>query len=109
LAGNRKTGTQGAIKRAKQTEKKQTESSNKVKNKNKRSTAMMNSNAAVKVRTKNSEKVNVATEVNKVAVGTLAVAAGIVGAWVITAFVAGMLASGGLVPMISNWIQAVIG
>jgi hypothetical protein len=40
---------------------------------------------------------------------TLAVAAGLVGAWVITAFVAGMMASGGLVPMISNWIQAVIG
>jgi hypothetical protein len=27
----------------------------------------------------------------------------------ITAFVAGMMASGGLVPMISNWIHAVIG
>lgn len=69
----------------------------------------MKSNAAVKVRTKSGEKVNVSTEVNKVAVGTLAVAAGLVGAWVITAFVAGMMASGGLVPMISNWIQAVIG
>lgn len=69
----------------------------------------MKSNAAVKVRTKSGERVNVSTEVNKVAIGTLAVAAGLVGAWVITAFVAGMLASGGLVPMISNWIQAVIG
>lgn len=69
----------------------------------------MKSNAAVKVRTKSGERVNVSTEVNKVAIGTLAVAAGLVGAWVITAFVAGMMASGGLVPMISNWIQAVIG
>jgi hypothetical protein len=70
---------------------------------------MMKANAAVKVRTKSSEKVNVSTEVNKMALATLTVAAGLVGAWVITAFVAGMLASGGLVPMISNWIQAVIG
>ena len=69
----------------------------------------MKTNAAVKVRTKSGEKVNVTTEVNKVAIATLAVAAGLVGAWVITAFVAGMMASGGLVPMISNWIQAVIG
>ena len=69
----------------------------------------MKSNAAVKVRTKSGERVNVTTEVNKVAIATLAVAAGLVGAWVITAFVAGMMASGGLVPMISNWIQAVIG
>ena len=70
---------------------------------------MMKSNAAVKVRTKSGERVNVSTEVNKVAIATLAVAAGLVGAWVITAFVAGMMASGGLVPMVSNWIQAVIG
>lgn len=70
---------------------------------------MMKSNAAVKVRTKAGEKVNVSTEVNKAAIVTLAVAAGLVGAWVITAFVAGMMASGGLVPMISNWIHAVIG
>ncbi|MHB8811204.1 MAG: hypothetical protein ACYC9M_14510 [Desulfobulbaceae bacterium] len=70
---------------------------------------MMKSNAAVKVRTKSGERVNVSTEVNKVAIATLAVAAGLVGAWVITAFVAGMMASGGLVPMISNWIHAVIG
>lgn len=70
---------------------------------------MMKSNAAVKVRTKSGQRVNVSTEVNKVAIATLAVAAGLVGAWVITAFVAGMMASGGLVPMISNWIQAVIG
>jgi len=70
---------------------------------------MTNSNAAVKVRTRKAEKVNVKSEVNKVAVGTLAVAAGLVGAWVITAFVAGAMASGGLVPMISNWVQAVFG
>jgi hypothetical protein len=70
---------------------------------------MVKSNAAVRVRTKSREKVQVATEVNKIALGTLTVAAGLVGAWVITAFVAGMLASGGLVPMIANWIQAVLG
>lgn len=69
----------------------------------------MKSNAAVKVRTKGNEKVNVTTEVNKVAIVSLAVAAGLVGAWVITAFVAGAMASGGLVPMVSNWINAVIG
>ena len=70
---------------------------------------MNKSDVAVKVRAKSSEKVNVNTEVNKVAVGTLAVAAGLVGAWVITAFVGGLLASGGVTPMISNWIQAVFG
>jgi len=70
---------------------------------------MTKSNAAVKVRSKNAEHVNVKTEVNKVAIGTLAVAAGLVGAWVITAFVAGTMASGGIAPMISNWIHAVFG
>lgn len=70
---------------------------------------MNKSDVAVKVRAKATEKVNVNTEVNKVAIGTLAVAAGIVGAWVITAFVGGLLASGGVTPMISNWIQAVFG
>jgi len=70
---------------------------------------MTKSNAAVRVRTKSNQKVNVGTEVNKAAVTTLAIAAGLVGAWVITAFVAGVVASGGLVPMISNWFNAVIG
>ena len=70
---------------------------------------MTKSNAAVRVRTRSEQKVNVGTEVSKAGVVTLAVAAGLVGAWVITAFVAGMVASGGLVPMISNWITAVIG
>ena len=70
---------------------------------------MTKSTAAVKVRAKQAENVNVKSEVNKVAIGTLAVAAGLVGAWVITAFVAGILASGGVAPMISSWIQAVFG
>ena len=70
---------------------------------------MNRSDAAVKVKTKATEKVNVNTEVNKVAIGTLAVAAGLVGAWVITAFVGGLMASGGVAPMVTNWIQAVFG
>lgn len=70
---------------------------------------MNKTDAAVKVRTKTNEKVNVHSEVNKAAVVTLAVAAGLVGAWVITAFVGGLLASGGVAPMVSNWIQAVFG
>ena len=70
---------------------------------------MKQNDAAVKVRVKSTEKVNVQTEVNKVAVGTLAVAAGLVGAWVVTAFVGGLIASGGVVPMISNWVQAILG
>lgn len=70
---------------------------------------MNKSDAAVKVRTKATEKVNVKTEVNKVAIGSLAVVAGLVGAWVITAFVGGLLASGGVIPMISDWIHAVFG
>ena len=70
---------------------------------------MNKSDVAVKVRAKAIENVNVNTEVNKVAVGTLAVAAGLVGAWVITAFVGGLLASGGVAPMISSWIEAVFG
>jgi len=70
---------------------------------------MNRTDAAVKVKTKATEKVNVNTEVNKVAIGTLAVAAGLVGAWVITAFVGGLMASGGVAPMVTNWIQAVSG
>ena len=70
---------------------------------------MTKSNTAVKVKTRQAENANVKTEVNKAAVITLAVAAGIVGAWVITAFVAGIMASGGVAPMVSNWVQAVFG
>ncbi|MDH3329590.1 MAG: hypothetical protein OEM01_10190 [Desulfobulbaceae bacterium] len=70
---------------------------------------MKRTDAAIKVRTRNAEKVNVNTEVNKVAVTTMAIAAGLVGAWVVTAFVGGILASGGLMPLVSNWIQAVFG
>jgi len=70
---------------------------------------MKRTDAAIKVRTRNAEKVNVDTEVNKVAVTTMAIAAGLVGAWVVTAFVGGILASGGLMPLVSNWIQAVFG
>lgn len=70
---------------------------------------MNKTDVAVKTRTKANDKVNVNTEVNKVAITTLAIAAGLVGAWVITAFVGGLLASGGVGPMISNWIQAVFG
>ena len=70
---------------------------------------MKETDVGVKVRTKATEKVNVDAEVNKVAVATLAVAAGLVGAWVVTAFVGGLLASGGVAPMVSNWIQAVLG
>jgi hypothetical protein len=70
---------------------------------------MKRTDAAVKTRVKNAEKVNANTEVNKAAVTTLAIAAGLVGAWVITAFVGGMLASGGVMPLVSNWIQAVFG
>ena len=70
---------------------------------------MNKTDAAVKVKTRTEQKVNVDTEVNKVAVATLAVAAGLVGAWVIKAFVGGLLASGGVAPMVSNWIQAVFG
>ncbi|GAB4337950.1 MAG: hypothetical protein Kow0089_09550 [Desulfobulbaceae bacterium] len=70
---------------------------------------MKHSEAAVRTKTRANEKVNVNAEVNKAAIVTLAVAAGLVGAWVITAFVGGLIASGGIVPMISNWIQAVFG
>jgi len=70
---------------------------------------MKRTDAAIKVRTRNAEKVNVDNEVNKVAVTTMAIAAGLVGAWVVTAFVGGILASGGLMPLVSNWIQAVFG
>jgi len=70
---------------------------------------MKRTDAAIKVRTKKAEKVNVQTEVNKVAVTTMAIAAGLVGAWVVTAFIGGILASGGVMPLVSNWIHAVFG
>lgn len=70
---------------------------------------MKRTDAAIRVRTKKAEKVNVGAEVNKVAVTTMAIAAGMVGAWVVTAFVGGILASGGVLPLVSNWIQAVFG
>jgi len=70
---------------------------------------MTKSNTAVKVKTRQAENANVKTEVNKVAIISLAVAAGLVGAWVITAFVAGIMASGGVAPMVANWFHAVFG
>lgn len=70
---------------------------------------MKRTDAAVKVRTKNAEKVNANVEVNKAAITTMAIAAGLVGAWVITAFVGGILASGGVMPLVSNWIGAIFG
>ena len=70
---------------------------------------MKSTNTAVKVKTRQAEKINVEAEVSKVAIGTLAVASGLVGAWVITAFVGGIMASGGVMPLVSNWIQAVFG
>ncbi|NIA04532.1 MAG: hypothetical protein GWP11_01015 [Proteobacteria bacterium] len=65
--------------------------------------------AAVKVRTKSAEKVNVEMEVNKAAIATIGIAAGIVGAWVLSAFVGGVIASGGILPLIMNWFHAVMG
>ena len=70
---------------------------------------MKRTDAAVKVRTKKAEKVNSGAEVNKAAITTMAIAAGLVGAWVVTAFVGAILTSGGVMPLISNWIQAVFG
>lgn len=70
---------------------------------------MNKTDTAVKVRTRQAEKVNVEAEVSKAAITTLAVVSGLVGAWVVTAFVGGMLASGGIAPMASNWVQAVFG
>ncbi len=67
--------------------------------------------AAVKVRTRSAEKVNVDVEmeVNKAAIATIGIAAGIVGAWVLSAFVGGVIASGGILPLIMNWFHAVTG
>jgi F0F1-type ATP synthase assembly protein I len=70
---------------------------------------MKRTDAAIKVRTKKSEKVSVRSEVNKAAVVTMAIAAGLVGAWVVTAFIGGIMASGGLQQLVSNWITAVFG
>ncbi len=67
--------------------------------------------AAVKVRTRSAEKekVNVEMEVNKAVIATIGIAAGIVGAWVLSAFVGGAIASGGVLPLIMNWFHAVVG
>ncbi|MDW7774099.1 MAG: hypothetical protein SCH71_14530 [Desulfobulbaceae bacterium] len=67
--------------------------------------------AAIKVKSRKAEKAqaNVNAEVSKAAVTTMAVAAGLIGAWVVTAFIGGIMASGGIMPLVSNWIQAVLG
>jgi len=70
---------------------------------------MKRMDAAIKAKTRQAEKVNVKSEVNKAAVTTMAIAAGLVGAWVVTAFIGGIMASGGIMPLISNWIHAVLG
>jgi hypothetical protein len=70
---------------------------------------MKRANAVVKVRSRQAEKVNVEAEISKGAIGTLAVASGLVGAWCIAAFVGGIIASGGVMPLVSNWVQAVFG
>jgi len=70
---------------------------------------MKRTDAAIKVRTKKGERVNVQAEVSKVAVTTMAIAAGLVGAWVVAAFIGGIMASGGVMQLVSNWITAVFG
>lgn len=65
--------------------------------------------AAMKVRTSQVEKVDVNSEVSKLAIGTMTVGAGLLGMWVVTAFVGGIMSSGGIAPLVSNWIQAVVG
>lgn len=66
-------------------------------------------NTSVKERTSQAEKVAVDKEVNRLAVGTMAVGASILGVWVVTAFVGAIMASGGIAPLVSGWLQAVIG
>jgi len=70
---------------------------------------MKRANAVVKVRSRQAVKVNVEAELNKAAIGTLAVTSGLIGAWCITAFAGGIIASGGVMPLVSNWVQAVFG
>ena len=70
---------------------------------------MKRTDAAIKVRANNIEKANVKAEVNSMAITTMAIGAGLVGGWVVSAFVGGIVASGGLMPLVSNWLQAVIG
>ncbi len=48
------------------------------------------------------QKVDVSTEMSKVGIYSIAVAAGIIGCWAVVCLVAGMLNSGGPLQLVSN-------
>ena len=66
-------------------------------------------NAAIKTRTELAAKVAVGKEVNRLAAATMVLGGSMVAAWVLSAFISGVMASGGIAAFASGWLQAVIG
>ena len=62
-----------------------------------------------KTSSKANTKVDVTTEISKVGVYTIAIAAGIIGCWATLCIVAGTISSGGPVELISNLFRAITG
>jgi hypothetical protein len=52
------------------------------------------------------QKVDVSTEMSKIGIYSIAVAAGIIGCWAVVCLVAGMLNSGGPLQLLSNLFTA---
>ncbi len=59
-------------------------------------------------KTKNSanQKVDVSTEMSKIGIYSIAVAAGIIGCWAVISLIAGMIYSGGPLQLLSNLFTA---
>lgn len=51
----------------------------------------------------------VTTELNKVGIGAISIASALIGCWAVACFVSGMVASGGAVNFVSNYIVSLVG
>lgn len=63
--------------------------------------------AAEKTQSRTDVKVDVASEISKIGVYSIAVAAGIIGCWAVICLVAGMINSGGPLKLLTSLFKAI--
>ena len=70
-------------------------------------TIMTHTNTTAKTRSAAVDNVNV--EISKAGINTIGIASGLIGCWAVACLVSGMIASGGPVTLVLNYVSAVIG
>lgn len=63
--------------------------------------------SAEKTKSSINQKVDVSTEMSKIGMYSIAVAAGIIGCWAIVCLIAGMMSSGGPLQLLQNLFTAI--